>query len=152
MDEPVRQGVLPELRCERSPTFVKGDPCRAAHGRAGHGVTGRLPCTFASEAVRVSFAPLASLALPSNTLLRSESLGDAIRVQVVDTALDEAPVSSMDVTVAESVNGGVVEVRAAAAALPSVSHRCGEARHVGICCFCPYGSNCTVVQGISSNS
>ena len=99
--------------------MLEGDPNRTARGRAGRGVRGRLPCTVASEAVLVCLAPLASLTLPSSTLLRSESLGDPIRVQVVDTAPEEAPESTMDATVAESVDGGVVEVRAAAAALPN---------------------------------
>ena len=96
--------------------LLEGDPNRTARGRAGRGVRGRLPCTVASEAVLVCLAPLASLTLPSSTLLRSELLSDPIRVQVVDTAPEEAPESTMDATVAESVDGGVVEVRAAAAA------------------------------------
>ena len=43
----------------------------------------------------------------------------AAALQVVDTAPDEAPASSMDGTDAESADGGVPVVRAAAAALPN---------------------------------
>ena len=90
------------------------DPVRFAVGGAAR-VTGRLR----SEAVLVCVAPLVSMALPSSTRFRSESLGELIRVQVADTAPDEAAASSMDGTDAESAEGGVLIVSAAAEELPN---------------------------------